>query len=62
MQGRDHLDFVCGLRTLMPRKELTDGIEDALASSGFTVQPAKLEDAEAALHREHIKNTRVVTL
>ena len=46
----------------MPRENVIQGIQHALALAGFTVQPATLADAEAALQREHIRNTRVVQL
>jgi hypothetical protein len=46
----------------MPREEVIEAIQRALPTAGFTVQPATLADAEAALHREHIRNTRIIEL
>ena len=62
LQGRSHLEFVCSLREYMPRADVTDGICHALKQSGLQVREARLQDAEAALQREHIMNTKEVDL
>ena len=62
LQGRDHLEFVCSLRDYMSRAALIDGIIHALRQSGLQAREASLQDAEAALRRDHIMNTKVVAL
>ena len=41
---------------------MVDGIIHALRQSGLQIREASLQDAEAALRREHIMNTKVVDL
>ena len=53
---------MCSLREYMPRAAVMDGIAHVLRQSGLQVREASLQDAEAALHCDHITNTKVVDL
>ncbi len=60
-EQRDHLEFLCGLKTYFPKMQhLVDVIESTLYKT-FHVQRVEMEDLSAMLNTSHRKTTQYVS-